>query len=224
MATNMGQDKIGSQDALVMVHLRNAFYKQKYHAMIGIFFLSVLANMVLAGVIIYLVRNPTHPIYFVADGVGRLIKDVPLTSPNMSNDEVAAWTINAVESAYSYDFVNYRGALQNAQKYFTDYGWRNYMKALQASNNLLALTDRKQIVIAKVVDKPVLLKVGLVGGAYAWRFQMHVLITYLSYPYKDDAKSKFSNSWNVSVLVQRQNLLQSDDGLGIIQMVTNFAT
>ncbi len=99
------------------------------------------------------------------------------------------------------------------------------MKDLQQSNNLLALTDRKQIVIAKVISPPVLLREGIIGsGVYAWKFQAKVLITYLSYPYnQNDPTSKFNNAWTVNLIVVRQNLLQSDKGLGIIQMITSFA-
>ncbi len=105
------------QDALLLVHLRNQFYRAKYHAMTGIFLLSVLINLVLAGVIIFLVKHPTHPLYFVTDEVGRLIEDIPLNQPNMPAADVINWVTEALEATFSYDYVNYRGELQNAQKY-----------------------------------------------------------------------------------------------------------
>ena len=135
----------------------------------------------------------------------------------MSNDVVAAWVVEAVEAAYSYNYVNYRAQLQDAQKYFTEYGWRNYMRGLTASNNLLALTERKMIFIAKAVDKPKLINQGLLNNkVYGWKFQVPLLVNFLEMPYD---KPSFSNAYVVSVLVQRQKMLESYKGLAIVQMI-----
>ncbi len=204
-----------SQDALVIIHQRNQFYRNKFHLMIGVYVLSLIVIAILIGVVIYLLKNPTMPLYFVTDEVSRLIQDVPRELPNMSDDNVALWATEAIEHAYSYDFVNYRSQLQNAQKYFTDYGWRNYMDGLKASNNLIALTQRKYVIVAKAVGKPRLLIEGILGGAYAWKFEIPLLATYYSSPY--DEKNSFRNPLLVTVIVQRQSILNSYRGLGIVQ-------
>jgi hypothetical protein len=170
--------------------------------------------------LVYIVKHPPRPLYFATDDAGRFIMDIPLTQPNMTTADVSAWVVNAVQAAYSYDFMNYHAQLQDAQKFFTDYGWRQYMKGLEASNNLLALTSRKQVAIARVVGEPKLVVEGPVGKAqiYGWKFQMQVLATYLMPPAYDD-KSKFTNPLIVTVIVERQNILSSFNGLGIVQMV-----
>lgn len=211
------------EDALVMVHLRNAFYRGKFRFALGLYVLSLLANILLISIIIYWVKHPTQPLFFPADKVGRLVQEVPLQKPNMPTQNVADWAVEAVEAAYSYDFVNYHGQLQNAQKYFTDYGWRTYMKALAISDNFLALTERKYIIIAKVVAPPKLLVEGPLAGAIAWKFEMPMLVTYLQPPFNfNDPKSTFSNPLIVTVIVQRQNILQSYQGLGVLQLIANI--
>ena len=45
------------------------------------------------------------------------------------------------------------------------------MHGLTSSNNLVALNQRKFVIIAKAVDKPKLLSVGMIGGAYRWKFE-----------------------------------------------------
>ena len=209
-------------DALVMVDLRNTFYRKKFRFSLGLYVLSIMVNIFLVGIIFYVTDHPVEALYFPADRIGRLVRVVPLHEPNMTLQDVTAWTIEAVEAAYSYDFINYHGQLQNAQKYFTGYGWRNYMRALSASNNFKALTERKFVVVAKVVEAPRLLNQGIVGGAQAWKFQMPVLVTYLMPPFDD--KSKFSNPLILTVIVQRQNVLQSYKGLGILQVIANIAS
>lgn len=206
-------------DALNLIYERNAFYRKKYHVVLGIYALAVICIVMLASIVIYLIRYPTQPVYFPADSVGHLIQAVPLQTPNMSEADVVNYVTQAVQSAYSYDYLNYRQQLQSAQKYFTDYGWRNYMNGLQASGNLLALTTNKYVVLAQVVSTPKLVREGILSGVLAWKFQVPVLVTYMQPPYDNQPnKSVFQNPLEVTVIVERQNLLQSYNGLGIIQM------
>lgn len=216
------EGKTALDDALVLVHTRNEFYRRKFRFLLGVYVLSLIANIILFSMIVYLVKHPTAPLYFPADKVGRLLPNIPTSVANMSNPEVVNWTIEAVENSYSYDFINYRGQLQNAQKYFTDFGWRTYMDALRKSNNFVALKERQYVIIAKVVGPPKLIRQGLIQGAMAWKFEMPVLITYLTPPFGE--KDKFTNAWIITVIVQRQNVLQSYKGLGIIQSIAKFAT
>jgi intracellular multiplication protein IcmL len=209
-------------DALIAVLKRNAFYKRQYLLALCALCLSFIMMVVLGWVLYFLLQHPARPLYFATDKVGRLIQIVPVTQPNMTTQQVITWAIRAVEDIYSYDYVNYHSQLQSAQKYFTNYGWTKYMNALTLSNNLLALEQRKMIIIANVVEQPTLLAQGLLGGSYAWKLQMPVLVTYWLPPY--DTKSKFSNPLNITMLIQRQPELQSYQGLGILQIIGSFAT
>lgn len=208
-----------NNDALVLVFSRNTFYRRLYQLALAAFGLSLLAITMLIITLVVLVKNPVHPLYFATDNVSRLIQITPVAKPNMTADEILTWVEDSVEAAYSYDYMNYPGQLQAAQKYFTSYGWKKYMQALTESNNLVALRERKMIISAKVIQKPTLLKEGILSGSYAWQFQMPVLVTYLLPPY--DGTKKFSNALSVSVIVQRQPALQGYKGLGIVQLIAS---
>lgn len=212
---------MNANNALVLIFSRNAFYKRLHYLALAAFGLSLLAIAVLIALLFFLLKNPTHPLYFATDTVGRLIDIVPVDQPNMTTDEVMAWAVDAVQATYSYDHLHYRGQLQEAQKYYTNYGWSNYVRALTASNNLVALEERKMIVTATVVAQPKILAQGILAGAYAWRFEMPVLVSYSLPPYDD--KSKFFNALDVVMIVQRQQALQGYKGLGIVQIVGTLA-
>jgi intracellular multiplication protein IcmL len=209
-----------NNDALVLIHLRNSFYRQRYRQLVGIFALCLFVIAGLVVTIVYLERHPAEPLFFAADSVGKLIPDVPLGVRNLSSQEVSSWAIKAVEAAYSYDYVNYRSQLQSAQQYFNAAAWRGYMSGLSDSNNLVALLARKYIVISKVVDMPILIKEGPLGGAYAWKYKMQLLVNYFIPPYSE--QTKFSNALIVDVIVRRANLLQSSSGLEVVQLVSQF--
>lgn len=211
-------------DALVMISIRNDFYRRKFHITLAVFFCGLIALAFLAGMFSYIVKHPPRPLYFATDDAGRFIMDIPITQSNMPDADVGAWAVAAVQAAYSYDFLNYHAQLQEAQKYFTDYGWREYMKGLTASNNLVALKARKQVVVARSIGPAKLLVEGPIGKAqiYGWKFQMQLLVTYLMPPLYDD-KTKFTNPLIVTVIIERQNVLSSYMGLGIVQMVGQLA-
>lgn len=214
MATNENQ-------TLELIYIRNEFYKKKFHFALGILLLCVVGIMSLSGMLVYLIKHPPHALYFVANPVGQLIPDPSVKEANMSQDDIIKWVVEAIQNSYSYSFINYRKDFQSAQKYFTDYGWKNYMKGLSASNNLKGIIDRKWIAISRVVDTPKLVGEGTVGGAHAWKYRFPMLVTFLMPPYDDTSKT--SNVWIVTVLVQRQNLLTSYKGLGIIQTIAEAA-
>ncbi len=91
------------------------------------------------------------------------------------------------------------------------------MKAVQKTGNLVALNKRQMIFVGKVQGQPKLINEGVLAGAYAWKFEMPLYITYMQPPY-DDASS-FTNPLIANVIVQRQTILQSTDGLGIVQLL-----
>lgn len=210
------------KDALVLVFSRNSFYKGLHYLALSAFALSLFAIGLLVWALVFLIENPTHPLYFATDDVGRLVQVVPVNVPNMSTEDVTQWTIDAAEAAFSYDYINYRSQLQSAQKYFTNYGWTKYMDAIKSSNNLVGITQRKMIALAQVVDQPKILAQGILAGAYAWKFEMPMLVTYLLPPY--DAKSTFSNPLVVTMIVQRQPVLEGYKGLGVVQIIGAIAT
>jgi len=210
-----------AKDALIMIFARNAFYRRLHFLALAAFGLSVLVIGILCWIVIFLVSNPTHPLYFATDTVGRLIQILPANTPNMKTEDVITWTVDAVEQAYSYDYINYRAQIQGSQKYFTNYGWSKYINALSTSNNLVALNQRKLIILANVVGQPKIIAQGILSGAYAWKFELPMLVTYAYPPY--DEKSQYSNALRVSVIVQRQPGLQGYKGLGIVQLIASFA-
>src|SRR5262245_29433964 len=127
---------MSSNDALVLILSRNAFYRRLYILALAATALNLVVICMLGASLGYLLKNPVRPLYFAADEVGRLIQIVPVNVPNMSTEEVTKWTVDAVQAAYSYDYINYRAQLQSVEKYFTRYGWGKYMQALSLSGNL----------------------------------------------------------------------------------------
>lgn len=217
MMTEGSQETASRGEGLQKVLLRNQFYRRSFHYMLGFCFLVLFFDILLGVVIAWLLSHQMQPLYFPADSAGRLIREVPLNEANLPDQAVSDWVIRAVNTAYSYDFINYHAQMQNAQQYFSTAGWSQYMKGLERSSNLLALTQRKLIVTSQVVGPPKLIKKGLLPSQrLAWKFEIPILMRYQMPPF--DGKTDISNPLLVTALVWRENVLQGDDGLGIIQL------
>lgn len=206
------QSKI-PEDALIIVKNRNDFYRDNYRKVVGMLLFSVLIMVVLVGGLIYIITNPPLPRYFATTIDGRISPLVPLDQPNIAPTALLQWANTAAVSAYTYNFVNYQQALQEAQNYFTPDGWAAFMEALSSSNNLTAVKAKKLVVSAVATGAPVILQQGMLSGVYAWRIQMPMLVTYQS-------ASQFSRqSILVTMLVTRVSTLNSPQGIGIAQFV-----
>jgi intracellular multiplication protein IcmL len=209
----MDSQNLKQEDALVIVHNRNDFYRDNYRKVVAALLFCILIILALTGALLYFFTNPPPPRYFATSVDGRITPLISLDQPNISQSALLQWANTAAISAYTYNFVNYQEALQAASESFTPDGWSAFIEALEASNNLNAVKAKKLVVSAVATGAPVILQQGVLNGTYAWRVQMPMLITYQS-------ASQFSRqSIIVTMLVTRISTLNSPRGIGIAQFV-----
>ncbi len=201
------------EDAVEVVKLRNAFYKDGSRKILIALLLCVFVVLVQVFALVYVVTHPPEPKYFATSTDGRIMPLVPLDQPNLSQSALLQWANTAAIAAYTYDFVNYRQALQQASEYFTPDGWNSFMAALKNNNNLDAVLAKKLIVSAVATGAPVIVQQALLDERYTWKVQMPMLVTYQS-------ASQFSQqSLTVTMLITRISTLSSARGIGIAQFV-----
>ncbi len=202
-----------AEDTLVTVALRNKFYKDSQRKVILSLLIAVVINLVLCGILIYIITHPPAPRYFATSINGRITPLVPLDVPNQSNAAVLQWANQAAIASFTYNFVNYRDELQAASAYFTEDGWKQFLSSLSDSNILVALKAKKLISSAVATRAPIILDQGLLNGVYSWRVQMPLLVTYQS-------ASEFQQTKNiVTLLITRISTLTTPRGIGIAQIV-----
>lgn len=204
-----------NEDALQVVKLRNEFYRDNYQKVVAALLLSFFILLILAGALFYIVSHPPAPRYFATTNDGRIVPLIPFDQPNLSNSALLEWANTAATAAYSYNFVNYRQALQQAGDYFTPEGKQMFFSAVKSSNNLQAVLAKKLIVSAVATGVPVVLEQGLLAGRYTWKVQIPMLITFQS-------ASQFSQqSVTVTMLIVRVSPLESPRSIGIAQFIVS---
>ncbi len=202
-----------SEDALQTVHIRNSFYRDGYGKVMVALQLSFLVIVALVAAIFYVVTHPPEPKYFAVEADGSLIHIKPLDQPNLASSALLQWANQAAIAAYTYNFVNYKQELMAASEYFTPEGWHSFMTAIQESNNLKAVLEKKLVVSAVATGAPVIQQQGVLKGVYSWSVQMPMLVTYQS------ANEVSQQSLVVKMLITRVSTLNSVRGIGIAQFV-----
>jgi intracellular multiplication protein IcmL len=203
-----------AEDAMTAVMLRNNFYRDGQRKIILILLFSISVNIILAGLLAYLITHPPAPRYFATSINGRITPITALNAPNQSDSAILQWANQAAIAAFSYNFVNYRSELIASSGFFTAEGWDQFISALAASNNLEAVKAKKLVVSAVATMAPVILQKGILNSRYAWRIQMPILVTYQS-------ASEFSQqNLVVTMLVTRVDPLNFPRGIGISQFVS----
>lgn len=182
---------------LETVLLRNAFYRDHYRLTSLALVLLLIVNCILISAIAYKTTHPPQPQYFATTAEGRIINVHSLRDPVVTDSYVVQWTVNQVRAAFSQDYIHWRQQLQDVSSSFTPYGWRTFLQAMKSSNNLKTLVNLDMVSNAKITGAPRIIEKEVVGGHYAWKIKMPILVTY-----RNSSRS-IPMSMNVTLIVLR---------------------
>jgi len=211
---NSGDPPLRSEEeAIAAVLARNAYVREKHYFLMrlvlvlaGLLSLSVVGNVLLA------MRAPENK-YFLSDVEGKIREIVPLDRPVESLPVISAWVANAVSQSLTFSFANYRQEFANARQHFTPQGWAEFERALIDSGLLRIVRENMYVTTAVPSGAPVLSQQGLMGGRYAWRFQIPMVVSY------ESAAQRMGQNMMVTVTVIRVPETENPRGLGILQIV-----
>ena len=202
-------------DAVELVRLRNNFYRDNYRRLVGCVLLLLVIVILLVGIIFYQIINRPAPKYFAATVDGRIMQLFPLSEPMLSPAELLQWSHRAAISAYTYNFVNYRSAMQQLQNKFTPDGWRYYENALRTARTLEMVIAKKLVVSAVATGTPVILDQAVVNGRYSWKVQIPLLVTYQS------PNEQTQQPMVVTMIVSRVPTVDMPKGIAIVSFVSS---
>jgi intracellular multiplication protein IcmL len=172
------EDNKREEGGLTTILLRNEFYKDNYtRAKVALVMLCLL-NVFLAVSVVYRYLNPPQPQYFPTNSQYQLIKWHPLTDPIFDDNHIFQWVSQAVQSAFSLDYIHYREQLQTASESFTPSGWQWFVNSLKKTGNLTTLTQLEMVSNAQITGAPSMLFKGILDGRYVWEVEIPLLVTY----------------------------------------------
>ena len=204
------------QNALRMVMLRNAFYRDNYRRAVFALLLVLIANIVLAVTLVFQWTHPPEPQYFAATADGRIIEIHALSDPVVTDQFVLQWAVNAVRQTYSFDFVHWQKNLQDSSDAFTASGWRAFLAQLKASNNLHTLRNFHMVTSVQVTGAPKLLDHAVIDNHYAWKISLPISIKYTN-----GTKNIYQTA-EVTLLILRQPVWRDPARIAINNFIVNL--
>jgi intracellular multiplication protein IcmL len=192
-------------------NLRNIFYRNRYNRLFYLLRIMVFVNLILAAILIYFMTHaPIAATYASHEGKNTTL--YPLPEPIVSQNALLSWATQAAISAYTFDYVNYKSALQQASHYFSPQGWSLYQHHLQPLLN--AVISKKLKLAAVAVGPPVIVEEGPLLGRYSWSVRIPILVSY------ESATEVQQQSLLVSMVVTRVSTLMTTKGIAIAQFYT----
>jgi intracellular multiplication protein IcmL len=125
------------------------------------------------------------------------------------------WAERSAIAAYSYNFVNYREALQSVQNSFTPEGWNNFELALRDSRMLETILAKKLVVSAVATGAPIILDQGVINDRYAWKIRLPILVSYQS------SSENTQQPLIITLVVSRVPTLNTPRGIAIASFVAS---
>lgn len=202
-------------DAVELVRLRNDFYRDNYRRLVGCVLLLLAIVVLLVSIVFYQIINRPAPKYFATTVDGRIMQLFPLSEAMLSPAELLQWAHRAAVSAYTYNFVNYRSAMQQLQNKFTPDGWHYYEDALRTARTLEMVIAKKLVVSAVATGTPVILDQAIVSGRYSWKVQIPLLVTYQS------PNEQTQQPMVVTMIVSRVPTVDMPKGIAIVSFVSS---
>jgi intracellular multiplication protein IcmL len=207
-----------AEKSLELVQLRNEFYRDNYKRLLVSLLVMLIANVILAGMVFYQLSHQPLPQYFATSSDGKITKLYPLTEPVVSPTALLQWATETAMMASSYNFVNYRDALQTLQNRFTADGWRNFEEALRSSRMLETVIAKKLVVSAVATGAPVILEQGIINGNYSWKVSLPILVTFQS------STESTQQSLVVNMIISRVSIINNPDGIAVVSFVESERT
>lgn len=207
-----------------LVLLRNHYYYDSYRRIMVIFLCLLILVITLTAAAFYERSKLPPPVYFATTNLGTPIQLLKLKESNVQPAALIEWAVEAATAAYTFNFVNYRKAFQDARSYFTKKGYDNFIQALKDSNNMIAVKDRKLVVSARINGEASILKDSnsdpnfRTEGAYTWQVEVPMILTY------ESATEKFVQNIILTMVITRVSMLESIEGLGIDSFIVREIT
>ncbi len=215
-------DDIKYMGTLEVLMLRNYYYFSNYRRLMIVCLVLLAIITTLAFFLRYEMKKLPPPRYFATSIDGTPLPLISLSEPNMQDNALKTWAMEAAVEAYNMNFVNYRFAIQKVRSYFTANGYDLYLNAIKESRNLEAVKRKKMIVYAKINGLPQILKTSdtdpslTSDGTYAWQVQIPVIVTYENSIPQD----KIVQTNVLTILITRTSILDSPAGIGIDSFVS----
>ncbi len=211
-------EKLSQESALTMNETQLVlggvhWYKHGFNRVLKLLFLSLGANIICAGTVVFLLCNPPKPTYFATSG-DTILELIPLSKPVLTHNKLLDWTSGIIIEAVSLDFVKWRKQLSDLREYFSANAYASYLDSLETSGALAMVKEKRLSVSATKTGAPVIVASGIIDGKATWRIEFPLIVSYESSQGVESTQKLLA-----TVLIARASTATTKHGVLIEQIV-----
>lgn len=202
---------------LERVVVRNLSTTAIHRRLLGLVMMSTLLALAVCVVSASIAFRRVPPQYIQVQADSRLLPVSPLSQPNLDDAGISAFALEAIQALNTYDYLNWRDQINQAQIYFTPDGWGKYKGELDRVGTMRAVEERKQIVSFRPEGPVRVASKGLAtDGFYTWDVEVPAVVSYVGHAQKMSAAATSNRQQGVIRLrIKRIPLALSDKGVAI---------
>jgi len=188
-------------------------YKRGFH--LASVALGVMGTVTLISVSMayWAFTSQPEPRYFATREDGGIIPLIAVNQPFLQDGQVTNFAVEAVTTAMTMDFANWRQDLAAASRYFQrPEGYENFLLALENAK-ILDFIQERNLVSSAIANGAVITGRGVdARGRYSWTLQIPLRVTYQS------ASDKTTQELLAEVVVSRVPTWESPSAIGITRI------
>lgn len=199
-----------------LVLRKKMFYQicTKYFALIVLVQIFVVICLLILNAYILRINLPEAK-YFPVQENSKLIMDPPLYKRIEADELFINKMLNEAEKVFYFDYVNYKSDLQKKRQYFTARGYRNFLDALERSNNIELLLKKKMVASLKRTSNDYkLIENKVRQGRMYWVVEVPIIVTY-----QNGNDETFRQESTLRLSFVRESFLKSKYGALIFQYI-----
>lgn len=205
-----GLNRLGASEAKLD---RYETYKRGFH--LATIALGVMSAVTLVSVSMayWAFTSKPEPRYFATREDGGIIPLIAVNQPFLQDGQVTNFAVEAVTTAMTMNFANWRQDLAAASRYFQrPEGYQNFLTALEAAK-VLDFVRERNLVSTAIANGAVIVGRGVdPQGRYSWTLQIPLRVTYQS------ANEQTTQELLAEVVVSRVPTWESPSAVGITRI------
>ncbi len=193
-----------------------SYYKKRTDTLIIAVLVSLVAILILAGIISYMVFNKTKPVYFAQKEDLTITQMVPLDEPYLIDASVAQWAADCTRKTFSLDFSHIQEDLSNARICYVQKAFEQLLKVME-KEGIIDLIKTEHLNTEMTITTPaVVTKRGVVDGVMAWIIEFKFILSFFS-------SQGLANTQKMvaQVVVQRTKTTDYPKGVIIRQLIVS---
>jgi intracellular multiplication protein IcmL len=205
-----GLNRLGTSEAKLE---RHETYKRGFQLATVALGVMGVVTLVSVSMAYWAFTNKPEPRYFATREDGGIIPLIAVNQPFLQDGQVTNFAVEAVTTAMTMNFANWRQDLAASSRYFQrPDGYEAFLTALEGAK-ILDFVRERNLVSTAIANGAVIVGRGVdVQGRYSWTLQIPLRVTYQS------ANERTTQELLAEVVVSRVPTWESPSAIGITRI------